>query len=266
MPDDVVPEEVAEPAYRPSKGVALSNWLVSAATGFVSARTTRRGFLVRSAMVGSAFAVAGCQYAGKKGPAYARITDCPPGTACRDGYTEFCCVINGGYNQCPPGSFAAGWWRADFSRWCNGTRYYIDCNQACCGPHRGGGFCHGCVPCTCGGTCDNRRIYCNYFRYGQCHQEIAVVGPIACRVSTCTPPWQLDPACSPTGAVDNATADHATQCLFTGPPAPPPPPPPPPTTKKPAPTTTTKPPQTTTTTTTTSTTTTTTTTRPTSTT
>src|SRR6266511_3500630 len=97
MPDELI--DSSPP--RPSKGVALSNWLVDAASGFLSSRTTRRGFLVRSAMAGSAVAVAGCTYAGRPGTAYQRIAECPPGALCRDGYTEFCCSINGGYNLCP---------------------------------------------------------------------------------------------------------------------------------------------------------------------
>ena len=32
------------------------------------------------------------------------------------------------------------------------------------------------------GDCRTRRVYCNYFRYGQCHTEIANTGPIVCRV------------------------------------------------------------------------------------
>src|SRR5262249_53222480 len=64
--------------------------------------------------------------------------------------------------------------------------------------------------CTCGGGCDARRIYCNYFRYGQCHQEIGITGPIACRVVTCVPPYTIsDYACSTAAAVDNSTAEHA---------------------------------------------------------
>jgi hypothetical protein len=61
------------------------------------------------------------------------------------------------------------------------------------------------------------------FRYGQCHTEISGVGAIACRIVTCTPPYQFIPACGTTLAFDNATANHTADC----PPPPPPPPPPP---------------------------------------
>jgi hypothetical protein len=212
------PEAVGPPSGPPraSKGVALTNWLVSRASGLLEKRSSRRGFLVGSAMVGSAVAVTGCQIATTPGSPYTRITDCGPGSLCTDGYTEFCCTINDGINTCPPDSFAGGWWRADYSSFCQGTRYYIDCMQFCCGPPTGyQNFCSGCVECRCGGGCNTRKVYCNYFRYGQCHQEIAQSGPIACRVVSCVPPYATDPACTTASAVDNATAEHASPCLTT---------------------------------------------------
>lgn len=192
-----------------SKGVAFTNWLVSKTAGLLERTSSRRGFLLGSAMVGSAVAVAGCAPAVAPGSPYKHITDCAGGL-CADGYTEFCCTINDGFNACPPGSFAGGWWRADFSTFCNGTRYYIDCMQNCCGPKLSNGFCAGCTECRCAGDCKTRRVYCNYFRYGQCHQEISATGPIACRVVTCTPPYNdASMACTRTLAVDNSTAEHA---------------------------------------------------------
>jgi len=97
--------------------------------------------------------------------------------------------------------------------------------QDCCGPLRLDGFCSGCVECNCAAGCDTRRVYCNYFRYGQCHQEIAHSGPIACRVVTCVPPYATDPSCSTASAVDNSTAEHASSApCVTAPPPPLPPP------------------------------------------
>jgi hypothetical protein len=192
-----------------SKGVAFTNWLVNKAAGVLERKSSRRGFLLGSAMVGSAVAVAGCAPGTQPGTPYSHITDCAGGL-CTDGYTEFCCTINNGINACPSGSFAGGWWRADYSSFCSGTRYYIDCMQFCCGPNLGNGFCASCTECTCAGGCDTRRIYCNYFRYGQCHQEIGITGPIACRVVTCTPPYNdASLACTTALAVDNSTAEHA---------------------------------------------------------
>jgi hypothetical protein len=132
-------------------------------------------------------------------------------------------VINKGVNACPSGTIAAGWWRADGSPYCSsGTRYYIDCNERCCGPVRGDGFCAGCNACRCGTNCNTRKVYCNYFRYGQCNGGTRV-GPIACRMVSCTPPYQLNIGCSPSGAVDNSTARHFRDCAPYKPPPPPPP-------------------------------------------
>jgi hypothetical protein len=192
-----------------SRGVAFTNWLVNKAAGVLERKSSRRGFILGSAMVGSAVAVAGCAPATQPGSPYNHITDCASGL-CTDGYTEFCCTINNGLNACPSDSFIGGWWRADYSSFCNGTRYYMDCMQYCCGPDLGNGFCAGCSECRCGGGCDTRRVYCNYFRYGQCHTEIGITGPIACRVVTCIPPYTVaDYACSTAAAVDNSTAEHA---------------------------------------------------------
>ncbi|MCJ7438671.1 MAG: hypothetical protein MUP97_13045, partial [Acidimicrobiia bacterium] len=173
--------------------------------------------IAKTTMVGTAVAASGCALITQPGAPFVRITDCPPGALCRDGYTEFCCVINNGINACPGGSVASGWWRADYSVYCNGTRYYIDCNDFGAPP-----------PCQCGNGCDTRKVYCNHFRYGQCNQWIGGTGVIACRMVTCVPPFLLDLGCSPSGAVDNATAGHYTDCAPYAPAPPPPPPPPPP--------------------------------------
>ncbi len=210
--------------FRPSRGTGLSTWLVKRTSQFLEARSSRRGFLVGTAMTGSALAAAGVRFATRPGTAYAAVTgsDCAPGSLCQDGFTEFCCAINDGVNACPPNSFAGGWWRADFSSFCNGTRYYIDCMQHCCGPEFTSGgtrWCSGCVGCQCGGGCNNRKVYCNYFRYGQCHQEVGITGPIACRVVTCVPPYLTDLSCTAASAVDNATSEHNTACNPQKPPS-----------------------------------------------
>ena len=198
--------------------VAWGNWFTHKVSGFLGNRTSRRGFLVRSAIVGSAVATVGVTYTTRPGSAFTAITNCPPGALCRDGYTEFCCVINNGVNACPPGTITGGWWRADYSIFCNGTRYYLDCNEVCCGPPRGyQSFCNACHACGCADDCASRKVFCTYFRYGQCNQHIPNVGPIACRMVTCVPPYQLSLGCTPDGAVDNATADHITACLTSVP-------------------------------------------------
>jgi hypothetical protein len=206
------------------RGTGLANWVVDRTSGFLDARLSRRSFIARATLLGTAVAASGCAVVTRPGSPYSRITDCGPNDLCRDGYTDFCCTINDGVNACPPNTAPAGWWRADFSVYCNGTRYYIDCNEVCCGPLRGDGFCAGCAECRCARGCDTRKVHCNYFRYGQCNQVMANVGPIACRMVTCVPPYQLDLGCSPSGAVDNSTANHFTDCSRFVPPAPPSPP------------------------------------------
>jgi hypothetical protein len=206
------------------KGIGFANWLVSRTSGFLDARLSRRSFVSRATLVGTAVAASGCAVVTRPGAPYTRIVDCPSGALCRDGYTEFCCVINQGVNACPPNTIPAGWWRADFSVFCNGRRFYIDCNEVCCGPVRGDGFCAGCHACECAAGCATRKVHCNYFRYGQCNQAVAHIGPIACRVVTCVPPYTLNIGCTASGAVDNATANHNANCAAYVPPPPPVPP------------------------------------------
>ena len=128
--------------------------------------------------------------------------------ACADGYSVFCCTINGGSNTCPPNSFIGGWWKADNSSFCGGSaRYYIDCNA-----YRDGAW-----QCRCAeGTCDQRRVACNQFRYGQCSLDVPAsnTGPVVCRMVSCTPPWQqFGGTCTSSSATDNRTATHAAPCL-----------------------------------------------------
>ena len=189
-------------------------------------RLDRRGFLARGALGGTALAVAPVDYALRPIDAYAAICrcnnfNCDCNSLCCDGYTEFCCTLNG-LNRCPPGSVVAGWWKVDNSNFCGGApRYYMDCNAGCgtcgCGP---GGLCAGsCSGTGCGcalGDCNKRRAGCVQFRYGQCNQQIACVGPIICRLVSCIPPWQIEPTCTTTVAVDEATRFHTGPCLHGG--------------------------------------------------
>jgi hypothetical protein len=196
-----------------------------AATFLASRGPTRRSFLQKTALVGSALAVVPTEYLLRPGSAYAALCscggqDCACGSLCCDGFTEFCCTMTG-LNVCPPGTIAAGWWKADGSQYCNGPRYYIDCNATCrCG---GGPFCpDNCSNspwgCGCGnGDCNNRKAACTSFRYGQCNQQVGTVGRIACRVVSCDPAVLAVGNCSPTLAVDNSTANHNKPCLQTAP-------------------------------------------------
>ncbi|MCU1354113.1 MAG: hypothetical protein JWM05_3322 [Acidimicrobiales bacterium] len=187
-------------AHDPIAGATLTQRMVRVASSFLGRSTSRRSFLTRTAVVGSALAVAPIDFLTKPGSAYAYTC----GT-CGDGWTAFCCTINGGSNSCPPNSFVGGWWKADNAAYCCGAaRYIIDCNASC--PTR--------CSCRCaGGSCDGRRTCCNQFRYGQCHQEIACYGPVVCRVATCTPAWRYDPSCTSSSATDNKTVNHGAPCL-----------------------------------------------------
>ena len=179
----------------------------------------------------TALAVAPMTYLFRPVTAYAAICscsgqDCDCSDTCCDGYTEFCCTMYG-ENVCPSGTVPAGWWKADGSGVCdNGqgpqARYYIDCNISDCGTCGCGsnGICSGACQedtdytCGCGlGNCDHRKTSCTGFRYGQCNQNTTCVGPIVCRVVTCTPPWIWDDSCTTTSATDNSTRFHNAPCL-----------------------------------------------------
>jgi len=167
---------------------------------------SRRGFIGGAALVGAALAVDPWGYLTR--PASAIATICGADSTCGAGYTVFCCTINAGRNACPPDSFIGGWWKADRSSFCGGSaRYYIDCNA----------FRDGRYTCHCNQTtCDQRRVACNQFRYGQCNTQVpwSNTGPVLCRLVSCTPPWvQFGGTCSSSSATDNQTATHSAPCL-----------------------------------------------------
>ena len=90
-------------------------------------RLSRRSFINRSAMVGSAVAVgSGVDLLLRPGTAYAAVctcanTACGCGSTCCAGFSEFCCSINDGYNYCPTDTVMGGWWMADNSTYCGGS-------------------------------------------------------------------------------------------------------------------------------------------------
>ncbi|MEZ5342840.1 MAG: DUF4214 domain-containing protein [Acidimicrobiales bacterium] len=208
--------------------MSLTMELTDRVASIVERRTSRRGFIGRTALVGSALAVTGPAYVLRPGTAYAAICRCPRqstgsntltcgcGDLCCDGYTEFCCHLYG-QNSCPPQTLLAGWWKVDNSSFCDGAaRYYMDCNQEApqcsCGSR---GVCRdNNVVCQCR-SCGNRADGCTSFRYGNCNNDVACVGPIVCRVVTCTKPWEIDPGCSMVARTDPATANHSRPCLAT---------------------------------------------------
>ncbi len=193
--------------------------LVERAVDLLDRGPSRRSLLVRAAVIGSALTVSPLRFLLRPGTAYAAV--CGIDSACSSGYTVFCATINDGVNACPSGSLVGGWWKSDGSGFCCGNaRYYIDCHSYCsCGCESGRSFCgEGCRNCSCGcgpgGQCDQRRVCCNNFRYGQCMQHVSCTGPVWCRVVTCTPPWKVPAwACSTTSAVDQRTNAHGAPAL-----------------------------------------------------
>ncbi|HEY7718376.1 MAG TPA: hypothetical protein VH915_06425 [Pedococcus sp.] len=180
---------------------------------------SRRGFFVSAAVAGSAMATDPKSYALRPQSAYATI--CGPGNTASSGWTVFCATINKGVNTCPPGSFAAGWWKAADSSWCGGGyRYIVDCNARCSRCSSGCSGDHicdkGCWSCSCGTgssrTCDQRRVCCNAFRYGQCNTQIGCSGGVHCRVVSCLPPYQWG-NCTTTSLQDNRTSEHSSPYL-----------------------------------------------------
>jgi len=209
-------------ALRPD-GEAVASTLgqraVDRVTGWLGRRTSRRGFLLRAGLLGTALAVDPKGYVLRPGTAYAAV--CGPGSGATSGWTVFCATINNGVNACPPGSIAAGWWKADGASLCGGrARYIIDCNATCArcsSPGARPGICSpSCWSCSCtaglGGTCDQRKVCCNAFRYGQCNMDVRQVGGVQCRVVSCTPPWKFE-ECSTAPATDNRTRDHNSDRL-----------------------------------------------------
>ncbi|MGB2756540.1 MAG: twin-arginine translocation signal domain-containing protein [Acidimicrobiia bacterium] len=181
-----------------------------------SRKIGRRGFLGRAALVGSAAVVSPFDFIFRPNSAYAAV--CGPNSLCSAGYTEFCCTITG-VNACPAGTVTGGWWKVDGSEFCGGApRFYLDCNAQCGGCGCGSnGVCDGsCSGTGCGcarGDCNNRKSGCVKFRYGQCNQHIACLGPIVCRVATCTPPWLFDASCTTSSRTDENTRGHSRPCL-----------------------------------------------------
>ena len=180
---------------------------------------TRRNVFLGAAVAGSALVTDPRRYVIQPVSAYATI--CGPGNPASSGWTVFCCTVNKGVNACPPGSFAAGWWKAADSSWCgSGYRYIVDCNATCTSCSSG---CTGdhicdssCWSCRCGtgstATCDQRRVCCNAFRYGQCNTQVTCSGGVHCRVVSCVPPYQWT-NCSTTSLSDNRTSEHSAPCL-----------------------------------------------------
>jgi hypothetical protein len=198
---------------RLGSGGGAAEALVRDSALMLERRLSRRTLLQRVALVGSALAVAPVRYLLYPGTAMAVIApeDCAGGL-CTDGYTAFCCQINKGRNSCPEGTFAGGWWMCtDYAGrlLCaeRGARYYVDCN-ALPGTEFPGG-------CQCAnGTCENQRVACNIFRYGQCNPQVPGVTAVVCRMVVCENPSTIPGLnCGSSLAVDDAVCGQDTPCL-----------------------------------------------------
>lgn|SRR5438270_218970 len=165
----------------------MTQRLVERTGGLLGRRTSRRGFLVRAAAVGSAVAIAPIRSLVRPLPAWAlEPSQCSGRSRCGSGYSEFCCAIVGYNGPCPHGSFVGGWWKAHSptgSQYCNGgPRFYVDCNlfhKSDCG----GSGCHN-GTCNCYGRCTNRFSYRNCNTRYQRHRSSWVL----CRYVLCSNP------------------------------------------------------------------------------
>lgn len=192
----------------------MSERLARALGGLIERRTSRRGLLARSAVAGAALAVAPLRYLVRPGTAWAvlRSGDCPGNSRCNDGYSAFCCEIEHGHNRCPTGTYVAGWWKCTDYRGgglCHdaGVRYYLDCNRV-----PGVGFPGGCQ--CANGSCNERVIDCNLFRYGQCNTDVAATTEVVCRLVICQNPATVAGLnCNGTVMIDNAVCGHEASCL-----------------------------------------------------
>jgi hypothetical protein len=187
--------------------------MTEAAAKLLDRKSSRRGFLARAALVGSALTVSPLRYLLHPVDAWAviRPTNCSSGK-CLDGYTAFCCEINKGRNTCPSHTYVAGWWKCTAYRGhgvCDkeGVRYYVDCNRK--PGERFPGGCH-----CANNNCNQRRVDCNHFRYGQCNTQVKGTTEVACRVIVCKHPASISRFnCNSTLKIDNATCAHDAGCL-----------------------------------------------------
>jgi Methylamine utilisation protein MauE len=191
----------------------LADRAVGSLGALLERRTDRRGLLARATLAGTALAVAPIRYLVRPGDAWARIVpgDCGGGL-CSDGYSAFCCQIQHGNNRCPPNTYPAGWWMCTSykgSGLCaaEGVRFYIDCNRTPGTVFPGG--------CQCAnGSCDERRVDCNHFRYGQCNTQVSGTTEVVCRLIVCQNPATIEGMnCNQTLAIDNRVCYHEAECL-----------------------------------------------------
>ena len=162
----------------------------NATARLLARHTSRRGFLVRSAVVGSALTVAPLRYILRPVGALAACTtcsggSCPPGCesggscvcdkCCESTTTTYCCTLTG-TNDCPSGSAPCGSW------YCSNGYVYIDCCDCTCFDSN----CH-----CANGVCTDRRTCCFPWEWGNCAHPTCGGrdSKIKCRVTRFDADW-----------------------------------------------------------------------------
>lgn len=223
----------------------MAERLVRSTSTFLDRHTSRRGFLMRAVITGTAMAVAPIRYLTRPESAWAcaGVGTCPPGcsggNACCDGYTEFC-ISNTGSNCCPAWTFPAGWWKACDSYCaqnytgpcgqspysgpgpCNGAaRYYVDCARDLghtCNATGGSCVCNA-GTCSCRIMCCNQFTYCN-MNISDGQQTCSNIGgdnctsgqQVVCRVVVCSNPCGLGPICGCSGQPSGTCPNGSKSC------------------------------------------------------
>jgi hypothetical protein len=195
----------------------MSVRIAQGASSFLARATSRRGFLARSAVVGSALTVAPIRFLVYPVTAEAaNRSECSPGSRCRDGWTEFCCAVGGiEQNECPSYTFYGGYWRCgnyEGTGYCGGTpdarRYYVDCNLR--PEYSATGNCAR-------GDCGCRVTAFNRFQYGNCNAHRSPNGgessggnttKVVCRKVMCHNPADDNRRCSYSNKAEPVTCRH----------------------------------------------------------
>ena len=169
----------------------MSRWLVDRVMPVLARKTSRRGFLMGTAMAATAVSVDPKRFLLSQCTPAAVI--CGPNNTAAGGYSAFAAPSTAGTTAVRPGRLSAVGGgltaRTTVVGGRPGNGYYIDCNGTCGVWLRARVLferCWGCRPHAASGTCDQRRVCWNVFRYGQCNTHVACSGPVVCRVVSCT--------------------------------------------------------------------------------
>ncbi|MDX6449258.1 MAG: hypothetical protein QOD08_1721 [Gaiellaceae bacterium] len=164
----------------------VSDKMVSYASTTLDRRSSRRGFLIRASLVGSAMMVAPHRFLLRPESAFAvtTCTSCTSGVCFTSHNSAFCCTLTNGTNNCPANTDPCGWWRCCIpTSYCqSGFKYFIDC----CG-------CTGAGACALD-SCGNRRYCCYDQEWTNCTPTHGT--RIRCRIVRCANPGGLFGNCT----------------------------------------------------------------------